>query len=857
MPITSLLRIFYPIHFAGHSLISAYFRHFSDMVRTMPNKTNMTIRKAFLFFIPLIGLHYALPLQATALCTSAPLGKNALFLRGSMSNWVAREEYEFRYLCDAYYLNVNVSGKHEFKIAEESWTDTSTIGSPAKPAETTLKVEANQIPSAKASDVGGISNINYAFTGAHTVRLSFNGTETRPDLSIGPKSMLDPTPLVISDKLALSLHHDSRQLADKSPFGAIKAGTQVRFGMTSLPGLKNLKLVIEKRKLEGDQEVLEYSEIARLPMHASATDKHGNVHWSSTYQFDDVSVYGYYFEIKIGDKTYVYQNNRDAIYWTREKGSNGLGMVNEKPASNQRIRRFRHTVYSPNFVVPSWAKDVVYYYIFPDRFRNGDASNDPKPGVNTYHDQPIEFHKNWLDKPFLNGTGDGSDNVYSNDFFGGDIAGIIEKLDYIADLGANALYITPMFTAASNHKYDTADYKNIDPAFGSNEDFTRLTVEAAKRGIRVIPDTSLNHSGSDSLYFDRYAKYSSNGAFRGEKIQAHSAYASWYTFDSAHSDPNKQYKGWAGTPDLPELNKASPEYRRFAFADADSVTRLWLDRGAAGWRMDVAPWVSDDFWREWRKVVKQQKPDAVTIAETWFDASKYFLGDTFDSAMNYIFRNTVLDYAAGGKANALYHNIELMREAYPPQSFFAMMNLLSTHDQPRALHHFGYVSETTDPATIIVAKQRQRLAMFFQMMFPGSPTIYYGDEVGLTGGEDPFNRAAYPWADQGGKPDLQMLADVKAMLKVRKENAVLRHGSIAAPLYIDEHVIVLARQLGNSWAITATNNDKIDNTITFKIPKSAASKKFINALNGNLIVTGGSTLTLAVPALFGIVLISK
>ena len=790
-------------------------------------------------------------------CKPAPLGKSELFLRGTMSGWVARDEYEFRYLCDAYYLNVTLDGKHEFKIAEESWLDASTVGKPAIQPTTNLALSENDIPIIFAADVGGITNVSYAFAGAQTIRLSFSDTTNKPTLNIGPKSIADPLPSTVTDKLALSLHHDSRRLSDKSPFGAIKAGTKINFGMHSLAGVQNLSLVIEKRKLEGDQEVLEYTEVTRLAMHPSSIDKDGRKRWSTTYLFKDVSVYGYYFETRIGDKTYVYQNNKEAVYWTREKGANGLGLVDEKPASRKRIRRFRHTVYSPNFVVPSWAKDVVYYYIFPDRFRNGDSSNDPKPGVNKYQDQDIEFHRNWLDKPYLSGTGDGSDKVYSNDFFGGDIAGIIEKLDYIADLGANTLYITPMFTASSNHKYDTADYKNIDPAFGSNADFTRLTVEAAKRNMRVILDTSLNHTGSDSLYFDRYAKYNSQGAFRGASIQHDSPYASWYIFDAKQSDPNKQFKGWTGVLDLPELNKASSDYRRFAFGDKDSVTRLWLDRGAAGWRMDVAPWVSDDFWREWRKVVKQQKPEAITIAETWFDASKYLLGDTFDSVMNYIFRNTILDYAAGGKANVLYHNIELMREAYPPQAFYAMMNLLSTHDQPRALHHFGYISDTTDPATIAIAKQKQRLAMFFQMMFPGSPTIYYGDEVALTGGEDPFNRATYPWADKGGKPDLEMLADVKALLKIRKDNAVIRHGSIDAPLLIDEHVIVLARRLGEIWAITATNNDKSENTVTFNLPQGVANKQFVDATTGKTIHASVKTMTLTVPALFGRVLITK
>ena len=338
----------------------------------------------------------------------------------------------------------------------------------------------------------------------------------------------------------------------------------------------------------------------------------------------------------------------------------------------------------------------------------------------------------------------------------------------IRDLGANTIDMTPVFLAGSNHKYDTADYTRIDPMFGSNADFERLTREARQRGMRVILDSSLNHTGSDSLYFNRYGSHASRGAFQTARIDAGSPYADWYSFKPAETDPERQYRGWVGVPDLPdlpELNKNSPAVRNFFYRDKDAVMKQWLDRGAAGWRMDVAPWMPDDFWREWRTAIKQHKPDALTVAETWFGASKYFLGDMFDSTMNYIFRNSVLEYAAGGKARALYGNIELMREAYPPQAFHALMNLLSSHDQARAQHQFGWHadkdsdkdsdkdndkdSDPQDPATIAQAKQRLLLAVFFQMTFPGPPTVYYGDEVGVTGGDDPATAAPIPgptWA---------------------------------------------------------------------------------------------------------------
>lgn len=776
-------------------------------------------------------------LQIESCPAQAPLGDTTLFLRGSMNNWAALDDYAFQYSCDAYYLNVNLPTPHEFRIADAAWSEAGSFGSSAS-ADLTA---------------GGSGNLSYAFAGEHTLRLAFAGD--RPQLSIGEKTFADPNARSVTEPLALSLHFDSRSAADKAPFGAVVAGSQVNFGVTAQAGISRITLVVEKRRLEGNQELLNYTEVARLDLTRRPQGKLER--WTTGYRFNAVSVYGYWFEAEIDGKLFVYQNNSDAVFWTREKGSGGLGHVADKPASGGVIRRFRQTVYAPDFKVPDWAPDIVYYYIFPERFRNGNKGNDPQPGIAKYHDTTVELHRNWLDKPWKPGSGDGSDKTYNNDFFGGDLAGIIEKLDYIRDLGANTIYMTPVFQAASNHKYDTADYKNIDPAFGTNADFTRLTQEAQKRGIRVITDTSLNHTGSDSIYFDRYSNFKSGGAFERAKIQGDSPYLSWYRFDAKQTHPDKQFKGWVGVSDLPELNKNSPALRKFMYRDPDSVMQLWLDRGAAGWRMDVAPWVPDDFWREWRIAIKQHRPDAITVAETWFDASKYFLGDMFDSTMNYIFRNTVLEYAAGRNASQLYRNIELMREAYPPQAFYALMNLLSTHDQARSLHYFGWQSDNADPTVIMRAKQRLKLAIFFQMTFPGAPTIYYGDEVGMTGGDDPYNRGPYPWADQGGQPDTALLAEVKRLIKLRHDHPVLRRGSIDAPLLLDEHVIVLGRQLGDALAISATNNAEVAKTVTFELPINSKVETFTDALTGAHVQAVDGKLTLTVPALFGTVLLSR
>ncbi|RTL34329.1 MAG: glycoside hydrolase family 13 protein [Burkholderiales bacterium] len=781
----------------------------------------------------LIALAPALCMAAP--CKPAPFGDTTLYVRGSLNNWAAQDEQAFEYRCDAYFLNLQVTGTQEFKIADEDWTAASTFGGndQGQPA------------------LGAPGNLKRTFTGAHTLRLSF-AADGSARLDVGPKTFKPMPPRPITDRAALTTHFTSRQVEFKTPFGAQPAGTEFTFSIgNDVPGLRRATLVIERRRLTGNQEQLAYEPLARVPM--TPQPRGMGTGFSARYQFLETGVYGYWFELETGQGRYALQNNKDTIYWTREKGSMGEATVERLPTNLNRIRRYRQTIYAPDFQVPAWAKDVVYYYVFPERFRNGDKSNDPRPGggrpQDRYQDRDVERHTQWNEKPFKPNSGDGSDALYNNDFFGGDLAGLIEKLDYIQSLGANALYLTPVFRAPSNHKYDAADYKQIDPAFGTNEDFVRLCAEAAKRGIRVIPDTSLNHVGADSPYFNRFGNFPAGGAFDNGKINPASPYASWFKFKPEETDPNRQYQGWVGVSDLPEIDKNSPSFRAYAYRDQDSVTNLWLDRGAAGWRMDVAPWVPDDFWREWRQAVKAKKPDALTVAETWFDSSKYFLGDMFDSTMNYIFRNAVMDYAAGKSGRAMAANLELMREAYPPQSFSALMNLLSTHDQPRALHHFG------EDQDLPLAKQRLRLAVFFQMTYPGSPTIYYGDEVGLGGGDDPYNRAPYPWADEGGQPDEALLADFKRLVRLRHELPVLRHGTLQAPLHADEHVVVLARQDGKAWVLTATNNSRAPRTVSLAVPLAAGTLH--DALGGAPVTVNSHHIQLTVPPLFGRVLTAE
>jgi len=781
-------------------------------------------------------------------CSAAPLD-GPIYLRGGMNGWIPAAEYAFTWDCDSYVLSVELQGMQDFKIADGAWTPARSFGGTADMPPRTGDV---LIPVRAAAD-GGARNLSYRFDGDHTLRLSFaDGT---PRLHVGPKSWTDRTAPAVTDPVALSLRHDSRDIAHKAPFGAVPTGTEVRFALDALPGVARATLVLETRTLEGNQEVLSYQDALRIPMSRTGAGADGTERWTAAHRFDAIGVHGYWFEVESGGQVFAYQNNTAPIYWTRERGANGLGAVGVLPSDPATIRRFRLTVHRPDFTVPGWARDAVYYYIFPERFRNGDPSNDPRRGVTTYQDKEVEIHADWTGRPFRPGSGDGSDEVANNDFFGGDLAGIIEKLDHIADLGANTLYMTPIFTAASNHKYDTADYENVDPHFGSNADFERLTREAARRGIRVIVDVSLNHTGRDSVYFDRYGKLPGVGALEKGEVRPDSPYADWYRLNPAASDPEDRYVGWTGAKDLPELNEASPAFRRFAYGTPGSVMQQWLDRGAAGWRMDVAPWVPDDFWREWRRAVKGHNPDALTIAETWFDSSKYFLGDSFDTTMNYIFRNAVLDFAGGGNAAANYRNVELMRELYPPQSFFALMNLLSTHDAARSLHVLG--DHGDDPQATAAAKRRYRLALFFQMTFPGAPAIFYGDEVGLSGGDDPDNRRPYPWADKGGMPDLAMLDMVKRLIRLRNDTPILRHGSLGAPLHTDGSVIVVPRRDGATVAIVAMNNADTPRTVRVTLPADwPATGTFTDAVSGTTVPTDGGNVSLTIPPLDGLVLLS-
>ncbi len=440
---------------------------------------------------------------------------------------------------------------------------------------------------------------------------------------------------------------------------------------------------------------------------------------------------------------------------------------------------YQLTVYDAEESVPAWFGEGVTYQIFPDRFCRSRLP-DPEGLVGGR-----TIHTDWNESPeFLpNSYGE----IRNRDFFGGDFQGVIDKLDYLKDLGVDTLYFNPIFEAAENHRYGTADYSRVDPMLGTNEDFSRLCSEAHSRGMRVMLDGVFNHTGFVSRYFNGDGFYPEVGAYQSQE----SPYRAWFSFTQW---PQK-YDSWWGIYSLPAVNENDPGYREFIFGGRDSVVRRWLRAGADGWRLDVADELPDDFVHGIHAAARAEKPNAVVIGEVWEDGStkvaygvrrKHILGGHCDGLMNYPLRSAILSFFQGGGGEAFVKGMETIRENYPPFAFYSAMNSLDTHDTPRLLTLLGAGGEYRDQSkewrSQFRLSQRQRTrgrqllkaAALLLFCFPGSPTVYYGDEAGMEGFEDPFNRQTYPW----GREDQDLLAWYQALGQLRKTHPALRRGGI-------------------------------------------------------------------------------
>ncbi|MBE6890830.1 MAG: glycoside hydrolase family 13 protein [Ruminococcaceae bacterium] len=450
---------------------------------------------------------------------------------------------------------------------------------------------------------------------------------------------------------------------------------------------------------------------------------------------------------------------------------------------------FQLSFYDPENKPADWLKGGIMYQIFPDRFRNGKKIPVKKGSVlneDWYNGIP-----QYAEKP--------GDPVANNVFFGGDLYGIAEKMDYIASLGVTVLYLNPIFDAASNHKYDIGDYMQIDSMFGGEEGFEKLLESAEKYGIRVILDGVFNHTGDDSKYFNRYGNYKTVGAYQSEK----SKYKDWYNFTNYPDE----YASWWGVKILPSTNKYNPEFREFVNGE-NGVIRHYLRKGISGWRLDVADELHDEFLKELHDAARAEKSDSLIIGEVWEDASnkvaydkrrKYFTECELDSVMNYPFRDAVISYMLHGDAENIAAVTSRIYEHYPKYVSDSLMNIIGTHDTERILTVLGgqpagaRTNEQLSTAKMTAEERKNgiklvKLAYLLISTLPGFPCIYYGDEIGMEGYRDPFNRLPYPW----GREDEELLSWYRKIGELRKNRSEFKEG-IYQVIYAKKGVFAFRR----------------------------------------------------------------
>ena len=442
-----------------------------------------------------------------------------------------------------------------------------------------------------------------------------------------------------------------------------------------------------------------------------------------------------------------------------------------------------------NFHTPDWVKNAVFYQIFPDRFAKSDQVTKPN-NLEDWHSEPTTFG-----------------------FKGGDLLGVAEHLDYLEGLGINAIYFNPIFQSASNHRYHTHDYLRVDPILGGDEAFKTLLDQAHKRGIRIVLDGVFNHASRGFYQFNHILE-------NGEDAP----YLDWFiVYDfplNAYHDRHR-YEAWANLPALPKFNTANPQVRNFLFG----VARYWLEKGIDGWRLDVPMEIDDDeFWYEFREVVRGLNPEAYIVGEIPFEAQRWLQGDQFDAVMNYQFTQACLGFFAGERidrqvekglmglkrtpvldASDFVQRAQELLGLYPWEAVQAQLNLLSSHDMPRFITLAG-----GDETSL-------RLATTFQMTYPGAPCVYYGDEIGMQGGRSDFpeaSRAAFSW--DRSRWNRELLEYFKRLIAIRKQFPALRSGEFQ-PLHAQGQALVFLRRLDDQALIVALNNDNQELVLDFSV----------------------------------------
>lgn len=544
--------------------------------------------------------------------------------------------------------------------------------------------------------------------------------------------------------------YNSRLEYHKSIFGAVKTDQTVTFRII-LPRdfcCHAAKLVIKKAEAD------EYSYVN---MQWDCMEGVGEEWWKVDFTAEKAALYKYHFEYDTSWGT-------SRIY----HAGNGLAAIKGDGED------WQLTVYDKDFHTPEWLRGGIIYQIFPDRFASSGTKKQNVPS-----DRVLRTDRDG--DPYWIPTAEGK--VLNNDYFGGDLNGIEQKLGYLKSLGVTCIYLNPIFEAQSNHRYDTADYEKIDSMLGTEKDFKSLCESAKKLGIRIMLDGVFSHTGDDSRYFNRYSRYDSLGAYQSKE----SPYYGWYKFNKWPDD----YESWWGIEILPEVNEDNSDFIEY-ITGKNGIARKWLKLGASGWRLDVADELPDEFLDEFRKAVKEEKADGLVLGEVWEDASnkssygklrRYLLGKQLDSVMNYPFAGAVIDFIRDANAELFASRVMSIVENYPKEVLDVLMNHLSTHDTMRAItalagENCAYrdrkwqSTHSLDEREYHYGMKLLMAASAMQFALPGVPAIYYGDEAGMQGYKDPFNRRCYPWGKENG----ELVEWYKKLGKIRNENRVFKDG---------------------------------------------------------------------------------
>ena len=577
----------------------------------------------------------------------------------------------------------------------------------------------------------------------------------------------------------MSIIYDSWMECHKKPFGALEIGEDININVEVISDVKEMYLILETNE-ETKKEI-------------KMENKLNGIFTIDKYKFEKENIYFYYFKSIEGE-------NLQVKYYGK---SYDCGECVEYHDINN-INKYQITV-SKKTETPTWFKEGILYHIFVDRFNKTGKINNPKKNSFIY--------ANWEDTPMY--IKNKENEVIRWDFHGGNLKGIISKLNYLKSLGISVIYLSPIFKSQSNHKYDTGDYKTIDPMFGDEEIFKELIYKASKKGINIILDGVFSHTGDDSIYFNKYGNYDSLGAYQSEN----SKYYSWYNF----KDYPNEYDCWWGVKSLPNVNETEKSYMDYIIRDKDSVIKKWMNYGVKGWRLDVADELPSTFIEALKKETLNIDDDSIIIGEVWEDASnkisyderrKYFLGDQLNGVTGYVFKNIVVEFLKGNtKSQDVYNSFMTIKENYPKEVFKSNLNLLGTHDTRRIL------TELNEDKNLL------KLAVFIQMTFEGVPYIYYGDEAGLIGEKDPDNRRTYPWENE----DKDILNFYKKIVKERKNNKLLLNGETKFLKLSNQNIFGYIRYIKNNKVLILINRSDIREKIEIE-SNELIDKKLITIL---------------------------